>query len=89
MPAQELKEFATTLDKQLQEGEERRLANGHFDCRKGQCGFDMFFTPFHIMVATDIPLKNGQFRPTNGHCTKAETGDLLVASLVPPSPRGR
>ena len=29
MFAQELKEFATTLDKKLQEGEERRLANGH------------------------------------------------------------
>ena len=54
-----------------------------FNAERGNVGliwFDMFFTPFHIMVATDIPLKNmGQFRPTNGHCTKAKTGDLLVA----------
>ena len=78
MPArhtcQDLREFATTLDKKLQEGEDRLLANGHFDCRKRRPGLHIFFTPFHIMVPTDIPLKNmGQFHPDE-HCTKAVTG---------------
>ena len=51
---QELKEFATTLDKKLQEGEERRLANGNFDCRKGHPWYHMFLTLLHIMGANDI-----------------------------------